>query len=704
MANRGTPLKRSLLFNLTAGVALLGGILLAISLAATNRTVARLSGALTNRVIATVDAQLMGFFEPVQEVLEITAERALHDDFDEFPLDDFDDYFAPLIARMPQLSSVMYAHDNGDEYMLLRADDRWESRITRPDTWGSYEDWRQWVEHDERKTPQRRELDYDSRQRAWHIGAVERLEALGEESSWRQRIHWTPPYRFFTTGEPGLTASLAHRLDSGRVIILGFDILLADISRFTSQLEVGQRGKAFALRGNPLQADDLAVIGVPSDERYGNEMQIVDVILSRPAELGGPVAAFIAEALVTHHEPPGKPVRFVHGGEAWWGEIARSGLQASEDVWVGSVVPEAELLEDLPNYGLIVLLTTALVLLLAVARAIWLAGRYAQPLEELTARGNRMQRLNFEPVEPVGSNIAEIRNLSSTLERMRAALHTFSAAREDLRVARAMHDMLLPQALPEPTAFELAAWHEPTAGVSGEFFEALTLDDHASGGNDSGLLLALITLPGSGLDAAMYGTQLRAALRAYVDQHVELEALARKLDAFVRRDLGEVGPVNAWLLRAHPGVARVEIVGCGDDAIRRTAGSCVESVPAAGPRLGLGPAGAPVVPVSMDLAAGDLLAIVSPGVTDALDDDRVRYGFGGLETALRECATVPRRTWQNEFSKTWRRTGRAPPRPGPYSYCAPADYCAPAAVSSIRYATTSRSAAFLSMPFSSACW
>ena len=44
----------------------------------------------------------------------------------------------------------------------------------------------------------------------------------------------------------------------------------------------------------------------------------------------------------------------------------------------------------------------------------------------LIDHGNRMQRLNFEPVEPVESNIMEIRHLSATLERMRAALQTFS--------------------------------------------------------------------------------------------------------------------------------------------------------------------------------------------------------------------------------------------------------------------------------------
>jgi hypothetical protein len=125
----------------------------------------------------------MVFIEPMQSALEITAERAFGGDFESFPLEDLDLYFTPLIEWMPQLSSVMYAHDDGYEYMLLEADGRWESRLTRPESWGAWEAWREWGEHDEEKPIKCRELDYDSRQRPWHLGAVNRLAELGELNS-----------------------------------------------------------------------------------------------------------------------------------------------------------------------------------------------------------------------------------------------------------------------------------------------------------------------------------------------------------------------------------------------------------------------------------------------------------------------------------------------------------------------------------------
>ena len=116
MANRGIPFKRSLMVNLTAGVILLGICLLGVSLVATTRSVEKLSGSLTRRVIATTDARLMGFFEPVQSAVEISAERLYAGDFERFPLDLLDRYFVPLVKGIPQLSSLTYAHANGDEY------------------------------------------------------------------------------------------------------------------------------------------------------------------------------------------------------------------------------------------------------------------------------------------------------------------------------------------------------------------------------------------------------------------------------------------------------------------------------------------------------------------------------------------------------------------------------------------------------------
>jgi hypothetical protein len=167
----------------------------------------------------------MRFFEPIMAEIEIAIERTKNGEFEAFPLEELDNYFEPLVDEMEQISSVMYSHDNGDEYMLLQTGDAWQSRLSRPASRGNVAAIRRWRSSDEAPGTEEQTLDYDARVRPWFTGALDKLEGVGERAPLRERLHWTPPYRFFTTGDPGITVSLAHRSRTGRIVILGFDIM-----------------------------------------------------------------------------------------------------------------------------------------------------------------------------------------------------------------------------------------------------------------------------------------------------------------------------------------------------------------------------------------------------------------------------------------------------------------------------------------------
>lgn len=636
---KGVPFQRSLLLNLTVGIVVLGLCVLLTSLWATNRAAEQLSAALTRRVIATTDAKLQGFYEPVQIALEITAERVAKGEFESFPLESLDSFFAPMVRRVPQLSSISYAHADGDEYMLLQDADVWRSRHTRPERWGGVAEWREWEPGARDRPIKRRRIDYDARTRPWFAGAMARFEGLSADASMRERIHWTAPYKFFTSGQPGLTASLAHKTVTGRTIVLGFDILLEEISRFTSQLAIGERGKVFVLRGDPAVPTGLVVVGLPADERFVDKEAMVEFVLSPPDELGGPVASFVQRVADGGDEAVGIPISFIHKGEEWWGALEKSQLRTTANVWVGSVVPESELLEGLPNTNLIVIVITGLIIALAVRRSFRLAKRYAEPIEELTESGNRMQRLNFEPIEPVESNISEIRHLGTTLERMRSALQSYSAAREDTRVAKTIRSMTLPESSLTNAGLEISAWHEPAMEVGGECFDIVELTDasadarHAGGG----VVIAHFDCPGTGVSAALFGTQLRAAFRAAAREDQDPEAIARQLQGFLQRDLPQCCPVGAWILRLQLGESpRLEALGFGLGAIVLHHANQSERIECAGHSLGLPfDAGLPAT-VTRNLQAGDLVVLASDGVLDAMESQRSRFGVTGLERQIRE--------------------------------------------------------------------
>ncbi|MGI9330581.1 MAG: PP2C family protein-serine/threonine phosphatase [Gammaproteobacteria bacterium] len=628
MARKSVRFKSNLLLNLTGIVLLLGLCLLAVSLLVTDRAVQVLSGSLTKRVIATTDAQLLGFFEPVQTALEVAAARIAEGDFESFPLDGLDRYFQPLVDRIPQLSSLSYATEAGDGYWLIKIDGVWRSRLSRPDSWGEWAQVRQWAPGASEKPMQRQALGFDARTRPWHAGALARLNTLSDEAGFRERIYWTAPYEFFTLQQPGLTASLATRVATGGVAILGFDILLADISKFTSQLEVGKRGKVFVLRGKPSDPEGLMVVGLPADQRFETSEIMTEFMLLHPGALGGPMASFAEQALnatgmaLTDAQP------FEHEGERWWGAIARSKLRSTDDLWVGSLVPESELLAGLPDTNLIVMIVTAIILILAVWRAFYLANRYATPLLELIDHGNRMQRLNFEPMDRVDSDISEIRYLGNTLERMRQALQSFLSEREDLRIARSVRAMTLPTELPSHPGLEVQAWYEPSADVGGEIYDLVPLAD--------GIALAHFDLPGLGVGAAVQGSQLRAAFRTALGDGASLPDVAAQLHRFVVTDLPEAAPVRGWLIRINRDACRLQALGLGQEGLLCRRGAEVQVIPALAGPIGTEANVAADSMVELTLAAGDLVVLVSDGVLDALNVERSQYGSKGVAWTMEQ--------------------------------------------------------------------
>ncbi len=88
---------------------------------------------------------------------------------------------------------------------------------------------------------------YDPRVRPWYVSAAA-----------ADRIVWTDPYVFFSSGDPGVTAAIAIRDRAGDVTaVVGADVSLASLSSALDVLPVAPDGEAF------LVADEL-VIAAPS--------------------------------------------------------------------------------------------------------------------------------------------------------------------------------------------------------------------------------------------------------------------------------------------------------------------------------------------------------------------------------------------------------------------------------------------------------
>ena len=96
--------------------------------------------------------------------------------------------------------------------------------------------------------------DFDPRKRIWYTGALK-----------TEGLYWSAPYIFYTTQEPGITASI-RLTQSGKVDrVFGVDITLKALSDFLASLRIGRTGRAAIID------HDGNVIAAPQDTRISTD-------------------------------------------------------------------------------------------------------------------------------------------------------------------------------------------------------------------------------------------------------------------------------------------------------------------------------------------------------------------------------------------------------------------------------------------------
>jgi phosphoserine phosphatase RsbU/P len=125
------------------------------------------------------------------------------------------------------------------------------------------------------------------------------------------------------------------------------------------------------------------------------------------------------------------------------------------------------------------------------------------------------------------------------------------------RVARHLQKRLLPQALPEIPALELAARYLPASndtGVGGDWYDVIALPEGRVG-------VAIGDVVGKGAQAAAYMGELRSALRAYALEGLGPAWTLTKLARFVDMQRGQMATLIYAIV--DPGDSRMRIARAG---------------------------------------------------------------------------------------------------------------------------------------------
>jgi len=342
--------------------------------------------------------------------------------------------FVPKLNQHTQVSSMMVVTDEGFEYLLMRdarGSDQyeWFNRIVWADRGplhGLEKRWTKDMKIFDSGPLQEKASGYDPRAQPFYT-------MPGLDS-----IHWTKPYYFFGLENAGITAVLKWKnVESGQIRLLAFDLMLAELSHFTSELRPTENGSVFVVDSHG------SLMGLPADPRWPTTADI-NVILQRPqkqsessVEADIPARLLSAKHLdlipvhnaIEHWKQTGEKAndffRFRSQNAVWYNEMRPFDLGGLQ-LWIGVIVPEDDLLADATRTRNLVLLISFIAIIISIIAAYRLSTKYSKPLRFLADQSESVRQLNLTDKGSIQSGIREIDQLSYAQTQMMTALDSFS--------------------------------------------------------------------------------------------------------------------------------------------------------------------------------------------------------------------------------------------------------------------------------------
>jgi len=219
-----------------------------------------------------------------------------------------------------------------------------------------------------------------------------------------------------------------------------------------------------------------------------------------------------------------------------------------------------------------------------------------------------------------------IRNLTW---RLRAAeARERERIEQELQVARRIQQELLPETIPDPDGWQLAAYYGPAREVGGDFYDFIELPD-----GRLGLIVGDAT--GHGIPAALMMATTRGMLRAVV-QSLESpgEVLARVNHAMVA-DIPPSTFVTCFYGVLDPENGILRYANAGHSLPCRRHNDQTDELRARGMPLGLMP-GMPYEEKEAVLGKGDSTLFYSDGLVEAHDPKREMFGVPRLRRLIAE--------------------------------------------------------------------
>jgi phosphoserine phosphatase len=214
-------------------------------------------------------------------------------------------------------------------------------------------------------------------------------------------------------------------------------------------------------------------------------------------------------------------------------------------------------------------------------------------------------------------------------ERLSRTLLTAERLDRDIKLARQIQMSTLPSEMPRIADYDMAGKFVPAEQTGGDTFDLVRLDDGR-------LFVLLGDASGHGIGPALSATQLAGMLRVALRLGARLDAIFNQVNNQLVEDLPDEHFVTAFVGLLDTDRHELEFYSAGQGPLlhfRAAENRCVWMGPTTFP-MGFARFPALDAPETLDLAPGDVLALISDGVFEAHNRDGRMFGQDGVERVL----------------------------------------------------------------------
>jgi hypothetical protein len=299
--------------------------------------------------------QFAGMADAMNQALELAGDWIASGRISLADMDGLNGLLFPVLKRDRILFGISVANMQGDSYYLSAHEDGWRTGETRGAGANRRTTVRLWDADQRELSADEKPATYDARSRPWFSPAIS-----------AEGVYWTQPYTFSGRKEVGITASISRPAQNGKPIVVAFDILLDDLFREIQRLGPSENSRVLIFRND-------ARLYVPDDDAGSDDFrslaQVEDLLAKK-------MMAYWEGGYPRHTEA----FSIVHDQVEWWCGFHPM-ENASRNVWVGIMVPEADIIGNAKDRQAGLWAVGGALILLSGGLVGWLIRRYRQSVE-----------------------------------------------------------------------------------------------------------------------------------------------------------------------------------------------------------------------------------------------------------------------------------------------------------------------------------